>query len=156
MRFRYKALILVGAFALGLSLVSAVFHSNQARRRGIIGVTEDTPANNVRVLLIAVVTYKATYNSLPPSLSSLGRPFKGKEANREAADLIDSRLALGNKNGYVFRYVPNSGSESFIITADPSGNDFPTSLHYYSDQTGVVRFKSGGAASSSSQRYEGG
>src|SRR5216683_3618349 len=53
---------------------------------------------------------------LAPSKSLLlGPPSMGKEASRDAANLIDSRLALGTKNGYVFHYVPNALSESFLI-----------------------------------------
>lgn len=155
MRIRLKTHILGALIALGIFLAFVVFYGNYARTRGVIGVTEDTPANNVRVLLFAVVAYEAKYNSLPPSLSSLGPPSTGKEANRDAANLIDSRLALGSKNGYVFHYVPNALSESFSITADPSGNGSPASFHYFSDQTGIVRVQSGHAASASSQRYQG-
>jgi hypothetical protein len=154
MRIRLKTRILVALIALGIFLAFVVFYGNYARTRGVIGVTEDTPANNVRVLLTAMVAYEAQYHSLPPSLSSLGPPSTGQEANRDAANLIDSRLALGSKNGYVFHYVPNALSGSFSITADPSGNGSP-SFHYFSDQTGIVRFESGHAASASSQRYQG-
>lgn len=132
----------------------AIFYLIYDTKRGIVGVTEDTPANNINVLLISVVAYETEYNTLPPSLSSLGPPSTGKEANRDAYNVIDSRLASGNKNGYVYRYVPNAQSKSFFITADPSGNGSPSPLHYFSDQTGVVRFESGKAAAGSSHRYE--
>jgi hypothetical protein len=155
MRIRLKTRILVALIALGIFLAFVVFYGNYARTHGVIGVTEDTPANNVRGLLTAVVAYEAQYNSLPPSLSSLGPPSTGQEGNRDAANLIESRLALGNKNGYVFHYVPNALSGSFFITADPSSNDSPASFHYFSDQTGIVRVESGHAASASSQRYQG-
>jgi len=112
------------------------------------------PSNNVRVLLISVFDYETEYNSLPPSLSSLGPPSTGNEASRDAYNMIDSRLASGNKNGYVYRYVPNARSKSFFITADPSGNGSPSPLHYFSDQTGVVRFESGQAATGSSLPYQ--
>jgi hypothetical protein len=153
MRIRLKTQILVASTALVVFLAFVVFYGNYARTHGVIGVTEDSPANNVRVLLAAVVAYETKYNSLPPSLSSLGPPSTGKEANRDAANLIDSRLALGSKNGYVFHFVPSALSESFSITADPNGS--PASLHYFSDQTGIVRVESAHAASASSQRYHG-
>jgi len=155
MRIQIKTRILVALAALVIFLASAIFYSNYARKHDVIGVTEDTPANNVRVLLTAVIAYEAKYKSLPPSLYSLGPPSMGKEASRDAANLIDSRLALGSKNGYVFHYVPNALSESFFISADPSGNDSPASFHYFSDQTGIVRVESGHAATGSSQRYQG-
>jgi hypothetical protein len=150
-----KTRILVALIPLGIVLAFVVLYGNYARTHGVIGVTEDTPANNVRVLLAAVAAYEAKYNSLPSSLSSLGPPSTGKEANHDAANLIDLRLALGSKNGYVYHYVPNALSESFIISADPSGNGSAPSFHYFSDQTAIVRVESGRAAGASSQRYQG-
>ena len=154
MRIRLKTRVLVALIALGIFLVFVVLYGNYARTQGVIGVTEDTPANNVRVLLAAVAAYEAKYSSLPPSLSSLGPPSTGRVANHDAANLIDSRLALGSKNGYVYHYVPNALSESFFITADPSGNGSPASFHYFSDRTGIVRVESGRAPNASSQRYQ--
>lgn len=119
---------------------------------GVIGATEETPAQNIRVLIVAVLEYQVKYKSLPRSLSSLGPPPKGKEANCDAANLIDPRLALGSKNGYVFQYSRNLGS--FTITADPGGGGTPNSFHYFSDQTGVVRAESGRAATIASRPYE--
>ena len=155
MRIQTKTRILGALVALGIFVASAIFYSNFARTHGVIGVTEDTPANNVRVLLTAVIAYEAKYNSLPPTLFSLGPPSKGKEAGPDAANFIDSLLALGSKNGYVFHYVPNALSESFFITADPSGNGSPATFHYCSDQTGVVRVETGRAATGSSRQYQG-
>lgn len=155
MRTQLTTRILLAAVVLGIFFASAVFYSSYARKHGVIGITEDTPANNVRVLFAAVVSYQAEYNSLPPSLSSLGPPSAGKEASRDSANLIDSRLASGSKNGYVFHYVPNAQHESFLVTADPSGTDAPASFHYFSDHTGVVRVELGHAASGSSRPYLG-
>ena len=127
--------------------IDFVFPNNN----GVIGVTEETPAGNMRVLLVAVLEYESAYSSLPPSLSSLGPPSAGQPVSGKAANLLDSHLALGKKNGYVYRYVPSASSKSFIITADPSGNSSSTALHYFSDQTAVVRVESGRTATVASQ-----
>jgi hypothetical protein len=148
---RARTRILLTTIVVSVLFASAVVYSNYTRRNGIIGVTEDTPAFNVRVLLTAVVEYKVRYNSLPPSLPLLGPPSAGKQVNGDAANLIDPCLALRNKNGYVFHYQPNASSDSFTITADPSGDRSP--FHYFSDQTGVVRVESGRAATVASQPY---
>jgi len=153
MRIQLTTRILAIVVASGIFLASAVFYLIYDTKRSIVGVTEDTPAGNIRSLLISVVAYETEYNMLPPSLSSLAPPPTGKEANRDAYNVIDSRLASGNKNGYVYRYEPNAQSKSFFITADPSGNGSP--LHYFSDQTGVVRVESGHSATGSSQPYHG-
>ena len=117
---------------------------------GPIGVTEDTPASSVRVLLTAVTAYEQQYNALPLTLSSLG-PSPSGQATRDAANLIDARLASGNKSGYLFRYVPNAASKSFFIAADPG--DGNASIHFFADQTGVLRVESGYAASEASQVF---
>jgi|SRR5690349_22971011 len=155
MRSQVKIGILLAVAALAALLVSGALYSNYARKHGIVGVTEDTPAFNVRVLLTAVLAYEAKYNSLPPNLSSLGPPSAGKQVSGGAANLIDSRLAVGSKNGYVYHYIPNGPSEAFIITADPTGDGSPTAYHYFSDQTAVVRVEPGHAATAASQRYQG-
>lgn len=155
MRSHIKTAILLAVAALAALFVSGVLYSNYARKHGFVGVTEDTPAFNIRVLLTAVLAYEAKYNSLPPNLYSLGPPSAEKQVSGEAANLIDSRLALGSKNGYVYHYVPNGPSETFIITADPTGHGSPTAYHYFSDQTGVVRVEAGHAATAASQQYQG-
>jgi len=154
MRIQPTTRILAIVVASSIFLASAVFYLIYDTKRGIVGVTEDTPAHNIRVLLFSVGAYETEYNTLPPSLSSLGPPSTGKEANRDAFNFIDSRLASGNKNGYVYHYAPNAQSKSFFITADPISNGSHTSLHYFSDQTAVVRFESGKAATGSSHPYE--
>lgn len=154
MRIQTKTRLVVVLVACGvfLFLASAIIYSNSGR----IGTFDgDTPAHNIRVLLTSIIAYETEYNAIPPSLSSLGPPATGKEANRDADNQIDSRLASGSKNGYVYYYVPNTQSKSFFITADPSGDGSPTSCHYFSDQTAVVRFQVGHAATSSSQPYQG-
>lgn len=152
MRSHVKTGILLAVVALG---ASGLLYSNYARKRGIIGVTEDTPTFDVRVLLTALISYEAEYNSLPANLTSLGPPSAGKQVNSEAANLVDLRVASGTKNGYVYHYIPNMASRSFIITADPSDYDSPNAFHYFSDQTAVVRVESGRAATAASQPYKG-
>jgi len=55
----------------------------------------------------------------------------------------------------VFHYVSNASSESFIITADPSGSGLLPLPIYFSDQTRVVRVESERAATAASQPYQG-
>lgn len=52
----------------------------------------------------AIETYRKLYTRLPESLSNLG-PSRARQASAQAADLLDSDLASGMKNGYAFRYV---------------------------------------------------
>ena len=155
-RIRFLHIFMVGLCVL---LAASVLYSNLARRRGITGVKEETPANNVRTLLMAALAYQATYKMLPPTLSSLGPPPGGQQESATNAGLIDARLASGTKNSYVYRYIPTAGSqserfESFTITADPIGTESPDRPHYFSDQTAVVRVETGRAATVASPRDE--
>jgi len=62
--------------------------------------------------------------------------------NLHASDYIDGVLATGEKKGYRFTYV---GDENvWSCTADPTYEDAP---FFYVDYTGVIRFRSSGAAS---------
>lgn len=120
-------------------------------KNGVIGVTGETQSGNMRVLLVAVLENESAYSALPPSLSSLGPRSAEQPVSGKAANLLDSPLASGKKNGYVYSYVPNASSKSFTITADPSGNSSSTAPHYFSDQTAVVRVESGRTATVSSR-----
>jgi hypothetical protein len=52
----------------------------------------------------ALEAYRQKFGRLPESLANLGPPLHGA-ANGDAAGLVDSDLATGQKNGYAFRYV---------------------------------------------------
>ena len=125
------------------------------QRGRIIGVTEDSPSNNLSVLLISIFSYENSYNRCPESLSVLGPPPQGHSADSQAANLIASDLASGKHNGYVYEYVRSTHSKSceFTIHADPV-DPRPGQLHYFTDDTGARRFETGRRASATSHEYE--
>ena len=89
----------------------------------------------------ACVTYSTTYGiGFPGALSFLG---PGNHPNRYAADLLDAELAAGVKNGYTYSYTPgrevNGIVPSYTIRADPIEPAQPDSLHFWTDQSGIVR-----------------
>jgi len=150
----HRRLRIVYGFIAGFCILFAawVSYSNLASKRAIVGVTEDTPANNMRTLLLSLASYEIEYKRLPPSLSVLGPPPAGKGTSPEAAGFIDSRLASGTKNDYLYRYIPaDSKSNSFTITADPIRSSKQS--HYFADQTAVIRVESGHSAAATSTPY---
>ncbi len=74
-----------------------------------ISPNETSALDALKKIAEAIETYRKLYTRLPESLSNLG-PARTGQANGQAADLLDSDLALGMKNGYAFRYVILGGS----------------------------------------------
>ncbi len=102
----------------------------------------------------AAVTYSATYgNGYPPSLAALGPPPGGGSGSTcDNSNLVDSLLAGGRRNGYVFTYAgvnplpspaPNCASPGFNaynVNADPELRGKTGEVSYFTDQSGVVHF----------------
>jgi hypothetical protein len=98
----------------------------------------------MRSLTNAIITYEATYNSYPPSLTALGPPPSGQPFSAEAAGYIDPKLACGNYLDYRFRYLlkePLSQGDplaGYVIIADPIV-DQRGQRHYFTSEDAVVR-----------------
>jgi hypothetical protein len=97
------------------------------------------------------ITYSSTYNiGFSSSLSALTlEPAAGQSATAEAADLMASFLATGERCGYEILYSPGPRDEkgmiyTYSVRASPhpgwKGNS------YYTDQTGVIRWRAAGPA----------
>jgi len=96
----------------------------------------------------AEAAFATTYlRGFSPSLKELG----GRTANLpryEAAGLIESELASGAKNGYLFVYstrVSGQRPSTYAVTAGPMGGAGHGSF-YFTDQSGVIRQNSAGTA----------
>jgi len=59
----------------------------------------------------------------------------------ELAELLDSELASGSKDGYRFNMV--GGGKSFTVTATPLEFGKTGNRSFFSDETGVVRYEMG-------------
>jgi len=66
--------------------------------------TESGAIGAIKKIADALEAYRQKFGRLPESLANLGPPLHGA-ANGDAAGLVDSDLATGQKNGYAFRYV---------------------------------------------------
>jgi hypothetical protein len=146
-------------FATVLLTAFAVFsvYANLQRKFGwgIVGVTEDSPSNNLSALLISIVDYETTYKRCPEHLSVLGPPGQGQAVDSQAAGLIAADLASGKHAGYLYEYhrIADAKSCEFTITTDPA--DARTGkFHYFTDHTGVKRFEIDRPATVNSPQYK--
>src|SRR5271157_106053 len=118
-----------------------------------------TPVGSLRTIHTAAAYYSCIYgHGYPVKLAVLG-PLKlgdsdSPERNDQAAALIDEFLAAGTKVGYRFSYVAgpvdSQGKvQTYTVHADPVGWS-TGDLHYFTDQSGVVREQSKRPATASS------
>jgi len=149
-------------------IIAAIAIPNLIRAR--IVANETSAQASLRVIDTAALSYSERYsNGFPPSLLAMDGVDAGAP-NCDHAQLIDSVLASGQKNGYVFTYTPVpdletqdrtvsaaaaangcsvGGADSFTVTADPISSS-TGSKHFYVDQTGVIRVEPNGPATADS------
>jgi hypothetical protein len=109
-------------------------------------VSQATAVGSLRTLNTAAITYASTYNQgFPASLSVLAPPTgTATPPSAEAAGLINETLASGTNSGYVFTYTPgekdaNGRINTYTIRADPVTPGATGQIHYFTDQSGVIR-----------------
>lgn len=107
--------------------------------RSRLNANEATALAGLRTISSAVVSYRAMNPSYPGNLSDLGAPNP---------PYIDAVLASGQKQGYNFVLVSDSGS--FNATATPVTQNITGVRSFYVDTTGVLRASASGVADSSS------
>jgi len=101
-------------------------HNKSSRR-----ANEATGISMLRNIVTSQRTYSATTGegSYATSLTELGN-----------ANLIDSVLASGTKDGYTFSIHADSEGKTFGVTATPQIQDKISPHNLYSDETGVIRY----------------
>ena len=140
--FSLIELLIVVAIIL---IIAAIAIPNLLRSK--MAANEASAVGSLRSINTASVAYSTTYGTYPPSLAALG-PSSAPSAT--AADLIDSVLSSGTKSGYAFTFTAGTGNLSYSITASPSTAGVTGQRGFYTDQSGVIRANTGGAATSSS------
>lgn len=132
------AIILIIAAIAIPNLMSARMSANEAAAVGA-----------VRTLHTASATYSSTYGTgFPAALANLG---PAPVASPVAADLIDSVLVTGTRNGYLFTYAAGaldaSGNiNTYTINADPTSPGQTGVRYFYTDPSGVITYAYGGQA----------
>jgi hypothetical protein len=123
----------------------------------------DLTVLRLRTINTAATTYAAIYeHGYPPSLAAMGPPRAGKPnatatdivraENDQAAGLIDEVLATGMIGGYRLTYVAGKLEQgrirSYTVHADPLAPG--ERIHYFSDESGVIRSEEGKEAGAQS------
>lgn len=125
--------------------IPELLHSN-------LSENESSAVGSLRTLNSSCASYAMLYGGYPKSLSNLG---PGNPAHSGSADLIDSVLASGTKDGYIFTYTAGatgvSGNVlSYSITTNPATPGTSGQRGFFTDQSGVIRANKGGGADASS------
>jgi len=139
-----------GVVAIPLILIiAAIAIPNLLRAK--MAANEATAVGSVRTYNIALQQYSEICQDrgYPASPESLG-PGKG---DCDGTGLLDRTLASATpqKSGYVFYYRPSPADASghitgFTINADPIQENTTGMRHFFSDESGVIRWARGRAA----------
>jgi len=148
--FSLIELLIVVAIIL---IIAAIAIPNLLRSK--IAANEASAVGSLRTLNTASVTYSTSYGGYPGSLAVLGPIAAGGTASSGLADLIDSVLASGTKSGYLFTFTEGSTDTNgnvltYSITAAPTSPGTTGQRYFYTDQSGVIRANSAGAATNTS------
>ena len=151
--FSLIELLIVVAIIL---IIAAVAIPNLLRSR--MSANEVSAVASMRTVLTSELVYNSMYtvgySADLPSLSDGGvaaNCIPPAIPSATAACLLDSNVASGTKNGYVFAYVATTVAAtngSFKLNADPA-NSGAGQRHFYTDQSNVVRVNVAAAASAS-------
>jgi type IV pilus assembly protein PilA len=147
--FSLIELLIVVAIIL---IIAAIAIPNLLRSR--IAANEASAVSSMRTINTACITYNSTYGQFPNALTDLA-PNGGSNPTSTAADIIDTLLAnavssSAPKSGYFFTFTPGTGRTSYTTLASPVSVNQTGLRYFFSDQSGVIRFKVGAAADASS------
>ena len=140
--FSLIELLIVVAIIL---IIAAIAIPNLLRSR--IAANEASAVGSIRTINTSEVTYASTYPQIGfNTLDTLG----GAGGSSSGAGLIDAVLASGTKSGYVFTITTGGAASggpatTYDVHGDPQ-NSQTGQRHFFSDQSGVIRFNVGAAA----------
>ena len=146
--FSLIELLIVVAIIL---IIAAIAIPNLLRSR--IAADQASAVASCRGISSSELTYVSMYSmGYAPSLSALGPPAAGSQPSASAADLVDSVVATGNKSGYAFVYTAGAQDfqghyQSFGVNANPVDAGITGDLHYYTDESNVIRANANTTAS---------
>lgn len=144
--FSLIELLIVVAIIL---IIAAIAIPNLLRAR--IAANEASAVSSLRTMNTACITYNTSFNAYPTSLTNLAPVTSGSTPTSTSADLLDATLTAApfQKSGYTFGFtVPAAGT--YAITATPITANQTGVRQFYTDQTGVIHYAIGAAATASS------
>jgi type IV pilus assembly protein PilA len=102
----------------------------------LMSARETAALSGIRTIHTAQTQYSSQFGRFATSLTELGPPTGG-QPGLAGADLIQSDLALGVKQGY--KYVLEQTPTGYKISAAPVAYNRDGRRSFYSDQTMVLR-----------------
>lgn len=146
--FSLIELLIVVAIIL---IIAAIAIPNLLRSR--IAANESSAVGSIRSINTAEVTYSSTYPNIgfSASMAELGGAAVPCVAAAANACLIDQTLAAATsaatpKSGYFFTYANGGGTPVvlYTIVGDAAVQNQTGQRSFFSDQSGVIRFKAVG------------
>lgn len=120
-----------------IGIIAAIAVPNLLQSR--MAANEASAISSLRTLATAQITYSATVGN---------GVYAADLATLQAAGLIDEALGAGAKDGYT--YTMTAGNTTFSVNGDPTTMDTTGKRGFFVDETAVIRFAIGAAASASS------
>ena len=144
--FSLIELLIVVAIIL---IIAAIAIPNLLRSR--MAANEASAVGSVRTMNTSAVTYASTYPSdgFPATLAAMGDPGGGAcTASSTQGCLLDSVLTTGTKSGYSFVWAGDGKTPSvnYTVTGVPVVIGSSGQRGFFSDQSGVIRYTTNGAA----------
>ncbi len=120
-----------------IGIIAAIAVPNLLQSKA--AANEASAISAIRNVVTSHITYSATVGSgsYAADLTAL-----------QTAKLIDSVLGSGTKDGY--SYASTGGAINFTVAAAPLSVGSTGTRRFFSDESGVIRYNTGGAATSAS------
>jgi type IV pilus assembly protein PilA len=116
-----------------IGIIAAIAVPNLLQSKA--AANEASAISAIRNVVTSQITYSATVGS---------GQYAADLPALQAANLIDSVLGSGTKDGYA--YVGSGGANNFTVTAAPVTPGSTGTRYFFSDESGVIRYATGGAA----------
>ncbi len=120
-----------------IGIIAAIAVPNLLQSKA--AANEASAISAIRNIVTSHITYSATVGS---------GSYAADLPTLETAKLIDSVLGSGTKDGYTFASVGTAAA--FTINAGPITAGSTGTRYFFSDESGVIRYATGGAATSAS------
>ncbi len=120
-----------------IGIIAAIAVPNLLQSKA--AANEASSISAIRNIVTSHITYSATVGS---------GSYAADLPALQAAKLIDSVLGSGTKDGYSF--ASTGGSTFFTVTAAPLTPGSTGTRYFFSDESGVIRYNTGGVATSAS------
>ncbi len=120
-----------------IGIIAAIAVPNLLQSKA--AANEASAISSMRNIVTSHITFSATVGA---------GQYAADLAALQTASLIDSVLGSGTKDGYSF--ASSGGAIAFTITAEPLTAGSTGTRYFFSDESGVIRYNTGGSADNSS------